>query len=162
MTQLRLFDRQPVEHFKANFGAIAIDDDDADLFEADADLVLVIKVSVDGASHKRLASGEWQRINALAIKAMGVATGEKRTELVEYFGFEDQLTFLVTAAQGLQAQAQAASSTSSSSSPAETDVSTDVETGEVLGPSASPASQVGQVPPPKDPALSSFLNEATG
>lgn len=140
MSQLRLFDGQPIESFRAKFGTVDIEDEEAEYFTADSELLLVVKITVDGASTRRLLNGEWQRTNALSVEAMRVATGAMRNQLIEYFGFTDQLSLPVDVSS--LARQGAPSSGSSNGS-----TSVDTDTGEVLEPGR------------RDPALASFLAE---
>jgi hypothetical protein len=98
MSQLRLFDRQVVEHFKGVLGSFDIEDDEAEHFEADATVVLIVTATVDGAVMKRAKDGDWIRTNKLMTSSVRVAVGELREELVDLFGLAagEQLTLPVT------------------------------------------------------------------
>lgn len=143
--QIRLFDGLTVESFRARFGTVDIEDEDAEDFRAEAELVLVIKVSVDGESTKRLPNGEWQRTNSLSVASMRVATGAMRNQLIEYYGLTDQLVLPVDVSSLVSAHQGPRGDSSSLS----TDV--DRDTGEIRS--------SGPLPGVRDPALASFLSE---
>lgn len=89
MSSLRVFDGHLVESFSARFGTFDIDDEDAEKYVTDRELVLVALVTVDGASYKRLTSGDWKRSNLLRLNSLRVVEGEMRETLVDVFHLEE-------------------------------------------------------------------------
>lgn len=154
--QLRMFEgKLPVAAFHATLGSFQIEDEDVDAYGADEHLVLVVTVTVDGASHKRNKDEEWERTAKLTVHGVRVAEGEMRENLLEVFGLWDpQLTIPLEMTR---------------SSPATTGTatigSTDVETEEEIA-----DQETGELPPivsfepatTQDPALAAFLQEGAG
>jgi len=159
-TQGNFFDGKPIDVFKARFGGVEVDEEEAGFYEADGLLVQVMVTSMDGAAFSRTKTGGFARTNVLNIKDLRVITGEMRQQLIDMLGLSvpDQMSFSYTqpVTPTPDDSTEYAEDDDEVAYGDETSSPYDAMTGEVF----DPTGVVGRVGITRDPALASFLKGA--